>query len=220
MKILIVEDDEQLLAGLCDSLKKDSYVVDSTMFGHQAIKRFSEDIFDLVLLDLNLPDMSGLDVLKYIRATGDSSVQVLILSAKYELNDKVLGLDLGADDYLSKPFSTVELKARIRALLRRNKPNKISKLQIGNIEINIADRKVTVGAEEIGLTPKEFSILELLFYSKNIILTPTQIAEHIYTDYFDKSSHIINMHIKNIRAKLKNQDIIETVRGVGFRLNS
>ena len=132
----------------------------------------------------------------------------------------MLGLDSGADDYLAKPFSVIELKARIRAILRRNAPNKQVKLQIDDIEINIADRKIMRGDVEICLTPKEFLILELLFYNKNTILTPTQISEHIYTDYFDRSSHIINMHIKNIRTKLQNQNLIETVRGVGFRLNS
>jgi len=219
MKILIIEDDTELLKGLSESLKKDNYDVTTANSGVIALQKITKDSFDLVLLDLNLPDMNGLDILEKIRMGANSSVQVLILSAKYELDDKVLGLDLGADDYLAKPFSMIELKARIRALLRRNTPNKQVKLQIDDIEINIAERKVIKHGMEINLTPKEFSILELFFYNKNNILTSIQIAEHIYTDYFDKSSHIINMHIKNLRTKLQNQNLIETVRGVGFRLN-
>ncbi len=220
MKILIIEDDIELLNSLADSLKKDGYIIVTAQTGKSALEKYHDDIFNLVLLDINLPDMSGLEILNQIRKSETPSVYVLILSAKYELDDKVLGLDAGADDYLAKPFSVIELKARIRAILRRNAPNKQVKLQIDDIEINIADRKIMRGDVEICLTPKEFLILELLFYNKNTILTPTQISEHIYTDYFDRSSHIINMHIKNIRTKLQNQNLIETVRGVGFRLNS
>lgn len=220
MKILIIEDDIELLNSLADSLKKDGYTVVTAQTGKSALEKYHDDVFNLVLLDINLPDMSGLEVLEQIRKSETPSVYVLILSAKYELDDKVIGLDAGADDYLAKPFSVVELKARIRAILRRTSPNKQVKLQIDDIEINIADRRITKGDTEINLTPKEFLILELLFYNKNTILTPTQISEHIYTDYFDRSSHIINMHIKNIRTKLQNQNLIETVRGVGFRLNS
>ena len=220
MKILIIEDDIELLNSLADSLKKDGYIIVTAQTGKSALEKYHDDIFNLVLLDINLPDMSRLEILNQIRKSETPSVYVLILSAKYELDDKVLGLDAGADDYLAKPFSVIELKARIRAILRRNAPNKQVKLQIDDIEINIADRKIMRGDVEICLTPKEFLILELLFYNKNTILTPTQISEHIYTDYFDRSSHIINMHIKNIRTKLQNQNLIETVRGVGFRLNS
>jgi DNA-binding response OmpR family regulator len=220
MKILIVEDDLDLASNLYDTLKSDNYIPTVVHNGVKALLGLADDTFDLVILDLNLPDMSGLEILTKLRKELGSCVQVLILSAKYELDDRVLGLDSGADDYLAKPFSLIELKARIRALLRRNSPNKQIQLEINGITINIADRKVIKDGEKLSLTPKEFAILELFFYNKNIILTPTQIAEHIYNDYFDKSSHIINMHIKNIRTKLKDQTCIETVRGVGFRLNS
>lgn len=220
MKLLIIEDDIELLNSLAESLKQDCFTVITAQTGKIALQKYVEDVFDLVLLDLNLPDMDGIDILEKIRKSKSPSVHVLILTAKYELENKVIGLDAGADDYLAKPFSIVELKARIRAILRRSSTNKQIKLHINNIEINVAERKVLKDNTEINLTPKEFSILELFFYNKNSILTPTQIAEHIYTDYFEKSSHIINMHIKNIRTKLQNQTIIETIRGVGFRLNS
>jgi two-component system, OmpR family, response regulator len=220
VKILIIEDDKELAANLYDTFKSDNYIPTVAHCGAEAFDALRDELFDLVILDLNLPDISGIEILDKIRKELDSCVQVLILSAKYELDDRVLGLDSGADDYLAKPFSLVELKARIRALLRRNSPNKQVSLEINGIVINIADRKVTKDDAEVSLTPKEFAILELFFYNKNTILTSIQIAEHIYTDYFDKSSNIINMHIKNIRTKLKDQTCIETVRGVGFRLNS
>ncbi|QIR76210.1 response regulator transcription factor [Sulfurospirillum diekertiae] len=142
MKILIIEDDIELLKNLTDSLKQDCFTVVTAQTGKMALQKYTEDVFDLVLLDLNLPDMDGIDILEKIRKGKIPSVHVLILTAKYELEDKVIGLDAGADDYLAKPFSMVELKARIRAILRRSSTNKQIKLHINNIEINIAEGSV------------------------------------------------------------------------------
>ncbi len=218
MNILIIEDDKELGENLLCVLRNELHDVKMAQTAHEAIGLFGLREFDLVILDINLPDMSGLDVLKYMRCDLKLKTQVLILSSKAEVKDKILGLDSGADDYLSKPFSIVELLARIRALLRRIYPNKETKLTFRDITIDIINHSVKKGNEQIALTPKEFKLLELFFYNKNLILTSSQIAEHIYDDYVEKSSHIINMHIRNIRVKLGSGDIIETVRGVGFRL--
>lgn len=220
MNILIVEDDKELGENLFGVLTKELYDVKIAQTGYDANRLLELKEFDLAILDINLPDMSGLDVLKYLRRELKLKTQVLILSSKAEVEDKIAGLDGGADDYLAKPFSIIELLARIRALLRRVYPNKETKLTIGDIEIDIVGHTVKKGNEPISLTPKEFMLLELFFYNKNLILTSSQIAEHMYDDYIEKSSHIINMHIRNIRLKLGSADIIETVRGIGFRLGT
>lgn len=220
MRILIVEDDKELERNLREILHKERYETKTATLASEAIAALEESTFDLVLLDINLPDGSGLDVLRTARRDFSTHAQVLILSAKSEIQDKIDGLDSGADDYLAKPFSIIELLARIRALLRRSSPQKETVMSLGDIEIDTINRTVQKNSQSVALTPKEFAIIELLFYHKNIILTPTQIAEHIYDDYVEKSSHIINMHIRNIRLKLASPSVIETVRGVGFRLGT
>lgn len=218
MNILVVEDDKELGKNLAGILNEELYGVKIANCAAKAIELLEAKIFDLVVLDINLPDMSGLELLGHMRSVMKLKTQVLILSSNSEIGDKIEALDGGADDYITKPFSVIEFLARVRALLRRVSSQKDTKLVVSDIEIDIAAHTVKKGGENIQLTPKEFSILELFFYNRSIILTPLQIAEHIYDDYVEKSSHIINMHIRNIGVKLSSPDIIETVRGIGFRL--
>jgi DNA-binding response OmpR family regulator len=219
LKILVVEDDKELGNTLVEVLKREIYEPKLVHCGKDAISAVKNDEFDLIVLDINLPDINGIELLQKMRLEYFCKAGVLILSARGELGDRIVGLDSGADDYLAKPFSIVELLARLRAILRRQSPNKQTKISYKNIEIDISQRSVQKDGEPVSLTPKEFMILELFFYNTNLILTPSQIVEHIYSDYVEKSSHIINMHISNIRQKLSDQTLIETVRGVGFRLN-
>ena len=219
MKILIVDDEPQLLAQLQRSISADKYDVDTAADGEAALDKLFDNLYDLVLLDIMLPRMDGLSVLKEIRRAG-IKIPVLMLTAKGDIEDRIQGLDLGADDYLAKPFSFPELMARIRALLRRTGDQKNSILKIKNIVLNTATREVEKDNQPLNLTPKEFSILEFLLYNKNRVISRFSLAEHVWSDDFDPftMSNFIDVHIKNLRRKIGDSKgtIIQTIRGTGF----
>ena len=224
MKILIVDDDLMLLQQLQSALKGQNYTTLTAQNGNEALDAFHESVYDLVILDIMMPGLDGLSFLREIRA-GKEETPVLMLSAKGDIEDKIRGLDLGADDYLSKPFSVNELLARIRALLRRKNGPGDSLLKIDNLTLDTVNRQVRVDGFEVDLTPKEFAILEFLAYNKNRVVSRLSLAEHIWHDDFDPfvMSNVMDVHIKNLRRKIGNGtrgDMLRTVRGVGYLLRN
>jgi len=223
MRILLVDDEPKLLEQLRQALVTDKYDVDTAADGEAALDQLFANPYDLILLDIMLPRMDGLSVLKEIRQA-EILTPVLMLTAKGDIEDRIRGLDLGADDYLAKPFSMAELMARIRALLRRSTDQKIALLEIGDVSLNTATREVKMDQQILNLTPKEFSILEFLLYNKNRVISRFSLAEHIWGDEFDPftMSNFIDVHIKNLRHKLGDHKaaIIQTIRGIGFLIKS
>ena len=221
MNILIVEDEIILSGEIRRFLEKEGFVCDEAHTGKVASDKIFSNEYDLILLDLGLPDYDGIDLLKE-SIKNKSAASVIILSARTALEDKIKGLDLGADDYLSKPFSMIELKSRILAVTRRTHGLKENIIRIQGLEVDLDKRKVFFNSVEILLTKKEYDIFSFLILNKNKVTTRLQISEHIWGDIFEESynSNYIDVHIKNIRKKLADYlegDFLETVRGIGFR---
>jgi DNA-binding response OmpR family regulator len=220
MKLLIVDDDPDLLDQLVKLLTGQRYDVDTAADGEAALDKLFENPYDLVVLDIMLPRIDGLTVLKEMRAAGIRT-PVLMLTAKGAVEDKVKGLDYGADDYLAKPFAMAELMARIRTLLRRSGEQLHAVLTIHDISLDTKTREVRRQDRVIELTPKEFSILEFLLYNKNRAVSRFTLAEHVWGDAFDPftMSNFIDVHLKNLRHKIgdsADHNIIRTLRGIGF----
>jgi DNA-binding response OmpR family regulator len=219
MRVLIVDDEPELCGQIAQTLRQQQYTVDTAGAGELALEMIFSDPYDLIVLDLMLPGKDGFAVLGELRQEGVAT-PVLMLTAKGEVANRVRGLDLGADDYLHKPFSMAELLARIRALLRRSHEQVSPLLVIGPISLDTNTRIVTLGNESVNLTPKEFSLLEFLFYNRNRAISRFNMAEHVWGDAFDPftMSNNIDVHIKNLRRKLDDQAgrIIVTVRGIGY----
>lgn len=218
MNILIVDDEKEIRDRLRTLLNKQNYRVEVAGDGEEALNKIWDNIYDLILLDIMLPKIDGLTVLREIREAG-LDIPVLMLTAKGDIEDRVEGLDLGADDYLAKPFSTSELLARIRAMFRR-KGKRHPHLTAGAISLDTVKRTVKKNGEVLLLTTKEFAILEFLLYNKGRAVSRFNLAEHVWGDDFDPftMSNFIDVHIKNLRHKIKTEDksIIRTIRGVGF----
>ncbi len=219
MRILIVDDEPQLLSQLSQSLSDQRYEIETAVDGEEALDRIFAAPFDLILLDIMLPKRDGLSVLNEIRQA-DIKTPVLMLTAKNSIEDKITGLDQGADDYLAKPFSVAELMARVRALLRRDKVHGGPVLKIKDLQLNTITREVTRGDTIINLTPKEFSIIEFLMYNKNRAVSRFNLAEHVWGEDFDpfSMSNYIDVHIKNLRRKIGDTKglIVHTIRGMGY----
>lgn len=221
MKILIIDDNQEILFGLEKLLTKSNFKTYTASNLKEAKKTLEQYEYDLIILDWMLPDGSGVDFLAQMRKEFYTT-SVLLLSSKQDIEDKVEALDSGADDYLSKPFSNIELLARIRALLRRESSYKKSLIEIKNLKVDLASYQVTVDNKPIELTKKEFELLELLVLNQHVVLTRYQINDHINHDFNSlKSSNLVDVHIKNLRKKLGlASTLIETVRGVGFRIRT
>jgi len=221
MRILIVDDEPELVEQIRQALAKQKYTVNTASDGEEALNRIYVDPYDLILLDIMLPKKDGFGVLLELR-NEKKPTPVLMLTAKEGVEDRIKGLDLGADDYLTKPFSMEELLARIRALLRRSNAIVSPVLNISDITLNTASREVCKNDQPLELTPKEFSILEFLLYNKNRAVSRYTMAEHIWGDEFDPvtMSNSIDVHIKNLRKKINNGKgkVIRTVRGVGYMI--
>jgi DNA-binding response OmpR family regulator len=220
MRILVVEDQEPLANRIKDTLANERYQVDLAFDGDTGLEKALLEDYDLVVLDILLPGLDGIEVLKQIRESG-AKVPVLMLTVKDQVQDKVAGLDAGADDYLTKPFATPELLARIRSLLRRKSDAKVSILTAGDLSLDTNLREVTRGGDAIELTRKEYSILQFLMYNKNRVLSRLSIAEHVWGDNFDLFSmtNFVDVHVKNLRKKINDDGpdrLIQTVRGVGY----
>jgi DNA-binding response OmpR family regulator len=223
MNVLIVEDERQLSHEVEIFLTKQGYQCDVAFTGKSASEKIYVNTYDFVLLDIGLPDYNGFNLLKEAKQSGKESA-FIILTARGSTDDKITGLDLGADDYLSKPFSLLELQARMQAILRRRHGLKNNTIEINSFVLDIQNRTVSYANEPINLTKKEFDILHYMALHKNRVITRIQLTEHIWGDVLeeDYESNYIDVHIKNLRKKLAaygNADFIETVRGIGYRLN-
>jgi len=221
MKILLIEDDPGLLSQLQNLLSEQRYLIDTAAEGKSALDKIFAESYDLIILDIMLPEVDGLTILQEMRQA-EIITPVLLLTAKGSVEDRVKGLDYGADDYLTKPFSIAELLARIRALLRRPGRECDTILTVGNISLDTVSRKVTKDNKNLLLTPKEFSLLEFLLYNKNRPVSRITLSEHVWGDDFDPftMSNTIDVHLKNLRHKIdppgSNKSLINTVRGIGF----
>jgi DNA-binding response OmpR family regulator len=222
MRILVVEDDKAVASFVRKGLESEQYAVDVTGDGEDAQALVTEANFDLVILDLVLPKIDGLDVLKHIRSR-KPSLPVLILSGRSRVEDRVKGLDLGADDYLTKPFSFSELSARVRALLRRSPSSTGIVLRVGDLELDRAERLVRRAGRRIDLTPREFALLEYLMRNAGRSVTRTMIIEHVWNFSFDTMTNVVDVYINYLRKKV-DQDfdhkLIRTVRNVGYELGT
>lgn len=220
MRLLVVDDDDWLLEQIRQVLTGQRYIVETATNGEEALDKLFDTPFDAIILDIMMPKIDGLTVLEQARKAG-IDVPVLILTAKGDLADRVKGLDLGADDYLVKPFSIDELMARVRALLRRAGGQCESVLQVQDLKLDTVSRKVNRSEKPIELTPREFSILEFLLYNKNRAVSRFSLAEHVWGDAFDpfSMSNFMDVHIKNLRQKIGDSGqgrIIRTIRGIGY----
>src|SRR5271154_5647182 len=220
MRILVVEDEKRIADFLTRGLQGAGYAVDSAANGANALEMVHTTDYDLVILDIMLPDMDGLKILEKIR-NRKVGPPVLILSARGAVDDRVKGLELGADDYLTKPFAFVELLARVRARLRRGQPTP-ERLQVGDLSLDCIRRKVTRSNENIELAPKEFSILEYLMRNRGRPLSRTMIVEHVWDMDYDGLTNIVDVYIRHLRSKIDDKwpvKMIQTVRGIGYMLD-
>lgn len=221
MRILVVEDEKTMQKALCNGLKKYGYAVDLANDGEEALKLIEINPYDVVVLDLNLPKIDGIEVLKEIRKT-KLELRILILSARAEVEDKITGLDTGANDYLTKPFHFKELEARIRALLRRNFSQKDTVLTHGNVQINTSLKCVIVNDQTVELTKKEYAILEYLFMNKDRIVSAEELIEHIWDNESDLFSNSFKVHIHSLKKKLDkyicDKELIQNTRGLGYSI--
>ncbi len=221
MRILVVEDEKKIADFLQRGLESNGYAVDAANSGQTAIGLVHDTDYDLVILDLMLPDMDGMKVLERVRAR-KVGPPVLILSARGAVDDRVKGLELGADDYLTKPFAFVELLARVRALLRRGQPAP-EKLQVGDLVLDTLRRKVVRENETIELAPKEYGILEYMMRNKGRPLSRTMIVEHVWDMDYDGLTNIVDVYIRHLRSKIDDrfqQKLIQTVRGIGYMIEA
>jgi len=216
MRVLLIEDDPDLGEGIRTSLREEGYTLDWLKDGESAVHALREEGFDLVVLDLGLPRLDGIQVLRQSRAHG-LTTPVLILTARDDTEDRVAGLDAGADDYLVKPFDIKELKARLRALLRRrNGPSQLQ-LEGGGILLDPATRRVTFDGQPINLTPREYQLLHELLANPGKIFSRDRLMGLLYGWDEGVESNTLEVHIYNLRKKLR-ADLIRTVRGIGYRL--
>ncbi|MCL4509889.1 MAG: response regulator transcription factor [Bacteroidetes bacterium] len=221
MRILLVEDDRSLQRTLVKLLKTQNFAVDATAFGKEAVFLAKTNDYDVIVLDLMLPDIDGFEVCKQIRRE-KLPTPILMLTALDEVDNRIKGLDTGADDYLPKPFHAGELLARIRALTRRVLDDKTSVLKIHDIELDTAARKAFRNGKDLKLSGKELALLEYLMANRNKIVTRGEIAEHVWDLNFDPRSNVIDAFIKLLRKKVdagSKQGFIKTVRGVGYTMS-
>jgi len=214
MRLLLVEDDEILGEGLVEGLKMEGYVVDWLTNGKLADEALKLNCYELIVLDLNLPDMEGLDILKALRARKDET-PVMVLTAKDTVPDRVLGLDSGADDFVIKPFELDEVCARLRALARRNEGRSVPNIEYKGIVLDPASHQVTWNDEKIDLSQKEFEILSFLMSNIGKVISRARLEESMYSWDSDIESNTVEVHIHHLRKKL-DPSIIRTVRGVGY----
>jgi DNA-binding response OmpR family regulator len=220
MRILLVEDEKGVAKFVKKGLEEEHYTVDHEVNGKEALNYIVANQYDLIILDIMLPGMNGIDICRNIRSEGIQT-PVMMLTARESVGDKVQALDSGADDYLTKPFSFDELLARIRALLRRKKDS-MPELTAGELRLDVAARKVFIGEQEAIISPKEFAILQYLLRNKGRVVSRTQILENIWGYDFNPSTNVVDVHIKTLREKIgqfMQINIIRSVRGVGYTID-
>lgn len=220
MRVLLAEDDKPVANFIQKGLAAEQYAVDVAGDGEEAQFMIEQFDYDLVILDLGLPHLNGLEILKRLRAT-KRSLPVLVLTARSRVEDRVRGLDLGADDYLTKPFSFAELSARLRALLRRADRPPDMVLQVEDLEMNRAERTVRRAGQLVELTPKEFALLEYLLRNAGRCVTRAMVIEHVWNLSFDPMTNVVDVYINYLRNKVDRghaKKLLRTVRGMGYQL--
>ncbi|OYD74581.1 UNVERIFIED_ORG: winged helix family two component heavy metal response transcriptional regulator [Burkholderia sp. CF145] len=219
MRILVIEDEPKTAAYLKKGLEESGYSVEVANDGSHGLILAQEEDYDVIILDVMLPWMDGWTVVKTLRAT--RTTPVLFLTARDDIDDRVRGLELGADDYLVKPFAFVELLARVRTLARRGPPRESELIHIGDLEMDVNRRRVKRGTTRIDLTPREFSLLQLLARRHGEVLSRTQIASYVWDMNFDSDTNVVEVAIRRLRSKIDDNfpvKLIHTVRGVGYVL--
>ncbi|MDO0825539.1 response regulator transcription factor [Desulfosporosinus nitroreducens] len=214
MKLLVIEDEISLQSALQKGFIKLGYAVDTASDGEEALEHYYSSPYDAIILDMNLPKIGGIDVLKEIRKE-NSEIKVLILSARSELEDKIAGLDMGANDYLAKPFHFKELEARVRALLRRNFSTQNTEISTDRLVLNTALKKMYLDGVEITLTKKEYGIVEYLLMHKGTLVSGEDLIEHVWDSEADSFTNAFKVHINALRKKLP-QSTIKNIRGQGY----
>ncbi|MGE6291757.1 heavy metal response regulator transcription factor [Aeromonas media] len=220
MRILIVEDEVKTADYLCKGLSESGFLVEVALNGLDGQHLVQESEFDLIILDVMLPKLDGWQLLQIIRRKWQTPV--LFLTARDAIEDRVKGLELGADDYLVKPFSYAELLARVRTLLRRGPPREAERYQIADLHLDLLTRKVTRNGERLTLTNKEFALLHLLLSREGEVLSRTLIASHVWQMNFDSDTNVVDVAIRRLRAKVDDpysSKLIHTIRGIGYRLD-
>jgi two-component system OmpR family response regulator len=220
VRVLVVEDEVKMAALLQRGLQEEGYAVDIAGDGREALWLATENPYDAIVLDVMLPDLDGFEVCRKLREAGGWS-PVLMLTARDAVADRVAGLDAGADDYLTKPFSFAELLARLRALVRRGTPERPPVLEVGDLVLDPATRHVVRGDTSVELTAREFSLLEYLMRHPGEVLSRTRLIEHVWDFAFEGDSNVVDVYIRYLREKVDRpfgRDSIETVRGAGYRL--
>ena len=220
MRILLIEDDQRLLDTLATHLREAGYAVDASRDGIEGLYLGEEFPIDLAIIDLGLPEMPGLDVIRELRSRG-RDFPILVLTARSEWQDKVAGLEAGADDYLTKPFHIEELMARVNALMRRSGGHARPRIQLGPVTVDLSSQRVWLRGAEIELTTFEYKVLNYLVMHSGEVVTKTDLSEHIYEEDADRDSNVIEVFIGRLRRKIDPDGTlnpIETLRGRGYRL--
>jgi len=220
MRVLVAEDDVKMAGLLKRGLEEEGYAVDVAQSGDEAVWAGTENVYDAILLDVMLPDLDGLEVCRRLR-TANRWAPVMMLTARDAVPDRVAGLDAGADDYLTKPFSFSELLARLRALMRRGPAERPAVLRVDDLSLDPATRVVTRDAVPIELTPKEFALLEYLLRHPGEVLSRSRLIEHVWDFAYDGDSNVVDVYVRYLREKVDRpfgRRSIETVRGAGYRL--
>ena len=220
MRILIVEDEKKLSAIIERGLQAEGFAVDTAFDGSAALEQASSFAYDLILLDIQLPGLSGTDVLRRVREK-NRTVPILILTARDAVQDKVVHFEAGADDYLTKPFSFAELLVRVKALLRRGPEQREDQMQVGDLAIDRLGRLVRRAGKRVDLSAKEYALLEYLAINRGRVLSRAMIIEHVWDQSFEGLTNIVDVYIRQLRAKIDDPHdakLIRTVRGVGYAL--
>ncbi|HIM20677.1 MAG TPA: response regulator [Rhodospirillales bacterium] len=218
MRILVVEDDKKVAGFIKKGLEEETYAIDVAYDGEDGLHFGSEGQYDLIILDIMLPKIDGLEILSQLRDQGRDT-PILLLTAKDAVDDRVAGLNKGADDYLTKPFAFSELLARVRVLLRRGKAEVKTTLQISDLTLDLVSHNVNRGGDQIELTGKEYSLLEYFMRNQEKVLTRTMIAEHVWDYNFDTFTNVIDVYINHLRKKIdkgRESKLLHTLRGVGY----
>jgi len=220
MRILIVEDEEKLARYLKKGLEESSYAVDLALIGTDGLHLATHESYDLIILDIMLPEHDGLSILKDVRSAGINT-PIIFLTAKDSISDKVEGLNIGADDYIVKPFSFHELLARVRVCLRRNSHGVLLELKVADLTLDSITRNVFRGKKRIEMSPIEFSLLEYLMNHAGQVVTRTMISEHVWDSNFESFSNVVDVHIAKLRKKIDKgfkRKLIHTKRGAGYAI--
>jgi DNA-binding response OmpR family regulator len=223
MKLLVIEDERSLLASIVQYFNQEKFLCDTACSYKEGIGKIEDFTYDCIILDINLPGGNGLQLLKYLRQNKNKD-GVIIISARDSLDDRIAGLDIGADDYLTKPFHLSELNARVRALIRRKYGEGTSLLELGPLKVDLRSRTVIYSDQAVPLSKNEFDLLLFLMTNKNRVVSRQAIAEHIHDGPSEQipSADFVYSHIKNLKRKLKEKgcsDIIQTVYGLGYKLS-